>query len=124
MIRRPPRVEIAESFEWYHDRSAVAAADFLAELDVAINQISEAPEQFPFVHGLLRRVLVRRFPYAVYYKCYPKGVSVVGVIHGHRHPATWLRRSGPQRRFVLTATLSKRPLRDRISWGCPQHKPT
>ena len=94
-IRAQARAEIAEAFEWYHDRSDVAAADFLAELDVAIHQISEAPEQFPVVHGLLRRVLVRRFPYAVYYKCYPNGVSVVGVIHGHRHPATWLRRAGP-----------------------------
>ncbi len=94
-IRARARAEIAEAFEWYHDRSEVAAADFLAELDVAINQISEAPEQFPVIHGLLRRVLIRRFPYAVYYKCYPNGVSVVGVIHGHRHPATWLRRAGP-----------------------------
>jgi plasmid stabilization system protein ParE len=94
-IRARARAEIAEAFEWYHHRSEVAAADFLAELDVAINQISEAPEQFPVVQGLLRRVLIRRFPYAVYYKCYPNGVSVVGVIHGHRHPATWLRRAGP-----------------------------
>ena len=38
------------------------------------------------------RVLLRGFPYAVYYKVYPKFVSIVGVIHGHRHPSVWLRR--------------------------------
>lgn len=94
-IRARARAEIAEAFEWYHDKSEVAAADFLAELDVAMNQVSEAREQFPIIQGLLRRVLMRRFPYAVYYKCYPNGVSVVGVIHGHCHPATWLRHAGP-----------------------------
>jgi hypothetical protein len=40
-------------------------------------------------------VLLRRFPYAVYYKVFPLTISVVGVIHGHRHPDTWLRRAAP-----------------------------
>jgi hypothetical protein len=31
----------------------------------------------------------------VYYKLYPTLVSVVGVIHGHRHPEEWLRRAEP-----------------------------
>ena len=94
-IRAHARAEIAEAFDWYLARSQDASADFLAELDVAMNRIVEAPEYFPVVRGRLRRVLLHRFPYAVYYKLYPSGVSVVGVIHGHRHPATWLRRAGP-----------------------------
>ena len=94
-IRAQARAEIAEAFEWYLARSQDASADFLAELDVAMNKIVEAPEHFPVVRGRLRRVLLYRFPYAVYYKLYPSCISVVGVIHGHRHPATWLRRAGP-----------------------------
>lgn len=94
-IRARARAEIAEAFDWYLARSPDASADFLAELDVAMNRIVEAPEHFPVVRGRLRRVLLHRFPYAVYYKLYPTGISVVGVIHGHRHPATWLRRAGP-----------------------------
>ncbi len=30
---------------------------------------------------------------SVYYKVYPQVISVVGVIHGHRHPRSWLRRA-------------------------------
>jgi plasmid stabilization system protein ParE len=93
-IRAQARAEIAEAFDWYLVRSPGAAEAFLTELDVAMGNIVEAPEQFPVVRGRLRRVLLRRFPYAVYYKSYSTGVSVVGVIHGHRHPATWLRRAG------------------------------
>lgn len=94
-VRARARAEIAEAFEWYLARSKDAPADFLAEIDATLSHIAEAPERFPVVRGRLRRVLLRRFPYAVYYKVYPTVISVVGVIHGHRHPDTWLRRAAP-----------------------------
>jgi hypothetical protein len=53
-------------------------------------EIAEAPERFPVLRGRLRRLLLAGFPYAVYYKV----ISVVGVIHGHRHPDTGLGRAG------------------------------
>ena len=94
-IRAQARAEIAEAFEWYLARSSDAAAASVAAVDAAVTQIAEAPEQFPVARGRLRRVLVQHFPYAVYYKRYPRTISIVGVIHGRRHPSTWLRREGP-----------------------------
>jgi plasmid stabilization system protein ParE len=64
-------------------------------VDGAFREIAEDPERFPVVHGRLRRIVLPRFPYAVYYKLYPRTISIVGVIHGHRHPDTWLSRAGP-----------------------------
>ena len=89
------RVEIAEALEWYLTQSSDASAGFLTELDLAMKRISEAPEHCPVVRGRLRRVLLHSFPYAVYYKVYPTGISVVGVIHGRRHPRAWIGRAGP-----------------------------
>jgi plasmid stabilization system protein ParE len=94
-VRAQARTEITEILAWYHERSPEAAASFLLELEDAMQRISDAPAQFPVVRGRLRRVLLPRFPYGVYFKVFASGVSVVGVIHGHRHPATWLRRAGP-----------------------------
>lgn len=93
-VRAQARDEIEEAFGWYRERSFAAAAEFLHELDVAMQRIAEAPEQFPVVRGRLRRMLLHRFPYAVYYKVYPTTISIVGVIHGRRHPSTWQRRAG------------------------------
>jgi plasmid stabilization system protein ParE len=73
--------------------SRPAAARFLEAVDDALAEIADAPDEFPVIRGRLRRVLLRRFPYATYYKVYPEVISVVGVIHGHRHPHTWLRRA-------------------------------
>ena len=71
---------------------ARAAERFIVAVDAAIKAIEAAPTRQPVIQGRLRRVLLRGFPYAVYYKVYPKVISVVGVIHGRRHPSVWLRR--------------------------------
>jgi plasmid stabilization system protein ParE len=95
LVRRLAQAEIAEAFEWYRARSTSAASDFLTEVDRALVEIEHEPERFPLVNGQLRRTLLRRFPYAVYFKVYARSISVVGVIHGHRHPDVWRTRALP-----------------------------
>ena len=92
-VRKDAKAEILETFDRYFQSSPVAAQRFVDAVDDALAKIEEAPELFPVIRGRLRRALLRRFPYAVYFKVYPSTISVVGVIHGHRHPDTWLRRS-------------------------------
>lgn len=94
-IRTLARAEIHEAFEWYLTRSPRAAAAFITAVDVAIRSIEESPERHGPIHGNLRRWLLAGFPYGIYYKVYPKTISVVGVIHGSRHPDTWMRRAAP-----------------------------
>lgn len=91
-VRALARHEIDEAFDWYAARSHIAALGFLAALDEALLSIGRAPEQHLVIRGLLRRALLNGYPYAVYYKAFPAVISVVGVIHGHRHPQVWLRR--------------------------------
>lgn len=94
-VRKTARAEIAAVFDWYLERSPAAAEGFLEAFDEAMRLIEEAPERHPVICGRLRRVLLRRFPYGIYFKVYPSTISVVGVIHGRRHPDTWLRRAAP-----------------------------
>ena len=91
-VRQRARAEIAAAFDWYLERSPRAAERFLAAVDRAIKSLEKAPLRNAVVHGKLRRVLLHAFPYAVYYKVYPRIISVVGVIHGRRHPSVWLDR--------------------------------
>ncbi len=66
-VRKIARAEIVAAFEWYLERSPTAAEGFLDAVNDAMKRIEEAPERHPIVRGRLRRVLLRRFPYAVYY---------------------------------------------------------
>ena len=94
-VRKTARAEIAAAFDWYRERSPTAARRFLEAIDEAMQRIEEAPERHPVIRGHLRRVLLRQFPYGIYYKIYPSTISVVGVIHGHRHPDRWLSLATP-----------------------------
>jgi plasmid stabilization system protein ParE len=59
-------LEAQSAFAWYRDRNDSAAEAFLAELDRAVQLISESPIRWPIhVHGT-RRFLLRRFPFALF----------------------------------------------------------
>jgi hypothetical protein len=38
-------------------------------------------------------------------KIYPRTISIVGVIHGHRHPDTWISRAGPEQTAAADSAL-------------------
>lgn len=91
-VRSVASAELAQAFEWYAARSPDVAARFLDELDATMVRIAENPEASPLVRGAMRRAAVTHFPYGVYYRVFPRVISILGVVHGRRHPRRWLRR--------------------------------
>jgi plasmid stabilization system protein ParE len=55
--------------------------DFVRMVDAAFAGITRQPLLFPPVHRGLRRVLLRRFPYAVYYRVDDDAIRVIAVLH-------------------------------------------
>lgn len=43
----------------------------------------------PVVHRDTRRLLLRRFPYGVFYRLVKDEIVVVGCLHAKRHPRVW-----------------------------------
>ena len=95
-LRLRPRAELeaASAFEWYEARSPGLGTEFLRALDAALASIQRNPTMYPVVHGRVRRHLLRRFPYGVFFVEYPTEVVVFAVVHARRHPRVWP--SGPQ----------------------------
>jgi plasmid stabilization system protein ParE len=82
---------VAETRRWYDQRQAGVGQAFTADLAKAIHSISERPSQFTRVHGDVRRAVLARFPYAVYFRPAETEVIVLAV-HGRQDPARWQRR--------------------------------
>ena len=61
--------EARAAFTWYGERNPRAAAQFLFELDEAIGSIAEFPDAWPPYLDGTRRKLLRRFPFALVYRC-------------------------------------------------------
>ena len=88
-VRRAARADIAEAFKWYEVRSTGLGHEFLRAVRVAFAAIERAPERFPVAVDDIRKVVLRRFPYIVYYVVLRRGISVIAVMHGRRHPRRW-----------------------------------
>jgi plasmid stabilization system protein ParE len=86
------RADALGAFEWYEEQRIGLGSVYRAALDAALERIAREPTSFAVQYRDLRRVLIDRFPYAVFYRVYPELVLVVAVVHGRRHPRAWQRR--------------------------------
>ena len=88
-IRSEADADILEAALWYEERLDGLGLQFLGELDQVIERVAETPRLFPEIAPGVRRALLHRFPYSVYFEYSPEGSAVIAVLHQHRHPATW-----------------------------------
>jgi plasmid stabilization system protein ParE len=88
-LRKVARADIAEAFRWYEARSAGLGFEFLRAVRVALAGIERAPEQYPLALDDIRKALLPRFPYVVYFVIHSRGLSVIAVLHGRRDPRRW-----------------------------------
>ena len=98
MARRiivPPQsdLDIQAAAFWYEDQQSGLGARFLNELHQVFHRIKGNPNQFPLVGGDIRRALLRRFPYGVYFLDDGHDLRILAVLHLHRHPDVWKNRN-------------------------------
>lgn len=84
--------ELSEAFDWYEDRVSGLGHTFLLSVDASLNAILRGPNQFPCVHGVIRRVLTRRFPYEIFFIEDDDRIVVLAVFHAKRDPKQWRKR--------------------------------
>lgn len=68
VFRRKVGRDLAGGYAWYNEKRAGLGEAFLAEVNASFDAIGRYPELFGRVHGEVRRAVVSRFPYAVFYR--------------------------------------------------------
>ena len=84
--------EIEEDRAWYRQRSEAAEAGFFREIDHAIQQVADAPEQWPHYLAGTRRYVFPTYPYSLVYFIEHDVVRVVAVAHDKQRPGYWRKR--------------------------------
>jgi toxin ParE1/3/4 len=72
--------------------SPLIAAAFVAEVETAIQQLLQTPTRWAVLEKAeIRRYLLTRFPYSIYYRWEPERdrVSIYAVMHFSRRPGYW-----------------------------------
>jgi plasmid stabilization system protein ParE len=83
------QADLADARDWYETASAGLGADFLDEVEATLRSAAEWPNAAPVVEGPMRRALVTRFPYGVFYAVESDELVVLGCVHVRRHPRVW-----------------------------------
>ena len=89
VYRRTVGRDLAGGFGYYEGQSEGLGEKFLAAVDSAFDAIERYPEMFSRVYGEVRRTLVSKFPYTVFFRVESKRVVVLTVLHTARDPKLW-----------------------------------
>src|SRR5262245_37889535 len=84
--------EFDEAADWY-EKQAGLGVEFTAAVREALTRISSLPLMHRVVHKDIRRGVVRRFPYSIFYRPEADRVTVIAVFNNRRDPSIWQARA-------------------------------
>jgi len=85
-------LDIEETYIWYETLSLGLGKRFFDNIQNTIEYIITNPYMFQVVYKRIRRALVNKFPYGIYYIVENEKVIIIGILHFHRHSSSWEKR--------------------------------
>ncbi len=87
------RAELIEAQDWYEGEGAGLGRHFRQAIEVLVERIHAKPLQFPIVYKNVRRALLRRFPYSLFFTLEGETLLVIACFHASRDPLRWQKRT-------------------------------
>ena len=84
--------DLRDASAWYEGEAEGLGRRFQELFFHAVATAARDPEIFLKAHGEFRRVLLKHFPYALYFRVHEDAVVFVLLFHGARHPQKLRRR--------------------------------
>ncbi len=92
-ISREAESDLAEAFAWYEERRPGLGSEFLEAVEVCLSSIENHPFGHARVHRRIRRALLRRFPFGVFYIVEHDRIEILACFHFRRDPGQLRTRS-------------------------------
>ena len=86
------RADFDTAIVWYEQQRVGLGVRFAAQVQDALDRISERPELYAPLAENVRRARVRTFPYLIYYRVEPERIAVLAIVHGSRDSSVWRER--------------------------------
>jgi toxin ParE1/3/4 len=86
IVRALAEDDLLEAQRWYEAQQSGLGGEFRAAIDSLFTRLVEKPHLYPLVYSGLRRAVVRRFPYLVYFSVEAEVITVVACLHSKRRP--------------------------------------
>lgn len=89
IIRPEAELDILEAAKWYENNLKGLGESFLSSIDFALQSIQNNSEAFPKVYKKIRRILLKKFPFGIFYLVEENKIVIVAVFHASRNPKQW-----------------------------------
>lgn len=76
--------DIEQAFNWYEDKQEGLGDRFIADVRETARRIEANPKGYAPAIGEARKALLRKFPYAMYFKVNADGSLVIACLHSRR----------------------------------------
>ena len=85
--------DVEDAFHWYESELAGLGRQFLDELRASYDSVQSGPLKYQTLRWDIRRALLRRFPYSVYFVVEGSSITVLAVLRATRDPSRWQERA-------------------------------
>ena len=89
VVRPEAREDLLTTFNWYQKQRSGLGFDYKLCIDEVFSKIQKHPTIYKKVYRELRRAVIRRFPFGVFYLVEDKTIIILAVLHARRDPALW-----------------------------------
>ncbi len=89
IIRPEAESDIADAYQWYESQRKGLGENFLLCIEEALSRISRNPAIYSVIYEEVRRVLIHRFPFGLFFIVGETSISVLAVLHARRNPKEW-----------------------------------
>jgi len=88
VIELQASLDTEEAARWYEAQRTGLGVEFVLEADIAIERIQKNPKLYLQSYHGIRRVLLHRFPYAIYFVTNDTETRILAVLHQARSDET------------------------------------
>ncbi len=85
-------LDVEAAFAWYEAQRTGLGLEVLDALRDTYRRILDNPRKYQVQRSGIRRALLRRFPYGVYFVIEEEQILVTAVLHAARDPEEWQKR--------------------------------
>src|SRR5438445_9294954 len=89
VLRDEAQAEFDEAFDYYEQRRAGLGVALVTRVQEVFDRIAVNPLMHAVVFADIRKAVVAKFPYGVYYRAEQARVEVIAVFHSSRNPTIW-----------------------------------
>jgi len=82
-------IDFDKSYEYYYKDNPKVADTFFKKINIGFENIKQNPNFYPIAYKDVRKYVVKKFPFVIYYRIIDSLIQVIAIFHTSRNPEIW-----------------------------------